>query len=41
MGEMSSSRYTVEVVKFLEKKGVKYQLIPIATKKDLNYNGSL
>ncbi len=31
LGEISLSRYVAEVVKFLEKKGVKYQLTPMAT----------
>ncbi|NJE42798.1 MTH1187 family thiamine-binding protein [Thermococcus sp. GR6] len=31
LGERSLSRYVAEVVKLLEKKGVKYQLTPMAT----------
>ncbi|GAB6102844.1 MTH1187 family thiamine-binding protein [Thermococcus atlanticus] len=31
LGEISLSRYIAEVVKLLEKKGVKYQLTPMAT----------
>lgn len=31
LGKTSLSRYIAEVVKFLEKKGVKYQLTPMAT----------
>ncbi len=31
LGEISLSKYIAGVVKFLEKKGVKYQLTPMAT----------
>jgi len=31
LGEKSLSRYVAEVIKLLEKKGVKYQLTPMAT----------
>jgi uncharacterized protein (TIGR00106 family) len=31
LGELSLSRYVAEVVKLLEKKGVKYQLTPMST----------
>ncbi len=31
LGDMSLSRYVAEIVKLLERKGVKYQLTPMAT----------